>query len=61
MDTRPLPSAERTALLALWAVPGIGSIGLGGVRQWAAGRWADLVDTPARDWVDGLPASELVD
>ena len=60
MDTRPLPSAERHALLALWAVPGIGSIGLGGVRQWAAGRWADLLDTPTRDWVDGLPASDLV-
>ncbi len=60
MDTHPLPSAERDAVLALWAVPGIGSIGLGGVRRWAAGRWADLLDTPARDWVDGLPASDLV-
>lgn len=60
MDTHPLPSAERDALLALWAVPGIGSIGLGGMRRWAAGRWADLLDTPARDWVDALPASDLV-
>jgi DNA protecting protein DprA len=60
MDTRPVPSAERTALLALWAVPGIGSIGLGGMRRWADGRWADLLDTPARDWVDSLPASEPV-
>ncbi|HVP62424.1 MAG TPA: DNA-processing protein DprA [Myxococcaceae bacterium] len=60
MDTCPLPSAERDALLALWAVPGIGSVGLGGMRRWAAGRWADLLDTPARDWVDGLPASDLV-
>ena len=60
MDTPPPPSAERDALLALWAVPGIGSIGLGGMRRWAAGRWADLLDTPARDWVDALPASELV-
>ena len=60
MDTHPLASAERDALLALWAVPGIGSIGLGGMRRWAAGRWADLLDTPARDWVDGLPASDLV-
>ena len=55
MDTHPLPSAERDALLALWAVPGVGSIGLGGMRRWAAGRWADLLDTPARDWVDALP------
>jgi len=60
MDTHALPSAERDALLALWAVPGIGSIGLGGVRRWAAGRWADLLDTPVDDWVDGLPASDLV-
>jgi DNA protecting protein DprA len=60
MDTQPLPSAERDALLALWAVPGIGSIGLGGMRRWAAGRWADLLETPARDWVDGFPASDLV-
>src|SRR5262245_60405628 len=60
MDTQPLPSAERDALLALWAVPGIGSVGLGGMRQWAAGRWADLLDSPAHDWVDGLPASDLV-
>src|SRR5215472_7888133 len=60
MDTGPLPSAERDALLALWAVPGIGSIGLGGVRSWAAGRWDDLLDTPVRDWVDGLPASDSV-
>ena len=60
MVTPPLPSAERTALLALWAVPGIGSVGLGGMRAWAAGRWQDLLDTPARDWVDGLPASDLV-
>jgi len=60
MDTHPLPTAERDALLALWAVPGIGSIGLGGMRRWAAGRWADLLDTPTRDWVDGLPASDLV-
>ena len=60
MDTHPLPSAERDALLALWAVPGIGSIGLGGMRRWAAGRWADLLDTPTRHWVDGLPASEPV-
>jgi len=60
MDTRPLPSAERDALLALWAVPGIGSIGLGGMRHWAAGRWHDLLDTPVRDWVDGLPASDAV-
>ena len=60
MDTHPLPSAERDALLALWAVPGIGSIGLGGMRRWAAGRWADLLDTPARDWVDGFPASDMV-
>jgi len=60
MDTHPLPIAERDALLALWAVPGIGSVGIGGVRRWAAGRWADLLDTPARDWVDGLPASDLV-
>jgi DNA processing protein len=60
MDTLPLASAERDALLALWAVPGIGSIGLGGMRRWAAGRWADLLDTPASDWVDGLPANDLV-
>jgi DNA protecting protein DprA len=61
MDTRPLlPAAERDALLALWAVPGIGSVGLGGMRRWAAGRWADLLDTPARDWVDDLPASDIV-
>jgi DNA protecting protein DprA len=60
MDTHPPASAERDALLALWAVPGIGSIGLGGMRRWAAGRWADLLDTPARDWVDALPASDLV-
>jgi DNA processing protein len=60
MDTRPPPNPERDALLALWAVPGVGSIGLGGMRRWAAGRWADLLDTPARDWVDGLPASDLV-
>jgi DNA processing protein len=60
MDTLPPASAERDALLALWAVPGIGSIGLGGVRRWAAGRWADLLDTPARDWVDGLPANDVV-
>jgi len=60
MDTGPLPSAERDALLALWAVPGIGSIGLGGVRRWAAGRWNDLLDTPVHDWVDGLPASDSV-
>ena len=60
MDTHPLPTAERDALLALWAVPGIGSVGLGGMRLWAAGRWADLLDTPTRDWVDGLPASDLV-
>src|SRR5262249_37723613 len=38
----------------------IGSIGLGGMRVWAAGRWADLLDTPTRDWVDGFPASDLV-
>jgi DNA processing protein len=60
MDTLPLASAERDALLALWAVPGIGSIGLGGMREWAAGRWADLLETPARDWVDGFPANEEV-
>ena len=60
MDSRPLPSAERDALLALWAVPGIGSVGLGGMRRWAAGPWADLLDTPTGDWVDGLPASDLV-
>jgi DNA protecting protein DprA len=60
MDTHSLPTAERDALLALWAVPGIGSVGLGGMRRWAAGRWADLLDTPTRDWVDGLPASDLV-
>lgn len=60
MDTHAPPSAERDALLALWAVPGIGSVGLGGMRRWAAGRWADLLDTPAGEWVDGLPASDLV-
>jgi len=60
MDSRSPSSSERDALLALWAVPGVGSVGLGGMRRWAAGRWADLLDTPARDWVDGLPASDLV-
>src|SRR5262249_57664837 len=28
--------------------------------RWVAGRWADLLEAPTRDWVDALPASDLV-
>ena len=56
----PAPVAERDALLALWAVPGVGSVGLGEVRRWADGRWADLVATPVRDWVDAIPLADAV-
>ena len=62
MDATPLPApvAERDALLALWAVPGVGSVGLGEVRRWADGRWADLLATPVRDWVDTVPLADAV-
>src|SRR5262249_55259305 len=56
----PAPVAERDALLALWAVPGVGSAGLGEVRRWADGGWADLVATPVRDWVDAIPLADAV-
>ena len=62
MDATPLPApvAERDALLALWAVPGVGSVGLGEVRRWVDGRWADLLATPVRDWVDAVPLADAV-
>jgi DNA protecting protein DprA len=62
MDATPLsaPVAERDALLALWAVPGVGAVGLGQVRRWADGRWADLLATPVRDWVDTVPLADAV-
>jgi DNA processing protein len=60
MDATPPATAERDALLALWTVPGLGSVTLAGIRRWAAGRWEDLLHTPVRDWVDGPELTEPV-
>jgi DNA processing protein len=60
MDATPPTTAERDALLALWTVPGLGSITLAGLRRWAAGRWEDLLHTAVRDWVDGPELTEPV-
>jgi DNA processing protein len=60
MDATPPAPAERDALLALWTVPGLGSIAVSDLRRWVAGRWEDLLHTPVRDWVDGPELSEPV-
>lgn len=48
-------SLERAALLALWAVPGIGPKTLDLVRSFARGELAALVDIPLADWLEDAP------
>jgi DNA processing protein len=55
MDATPPPTAERDVTLALWTVPGLGSMTLSGVRRWASGRWGDLLATPVEEWVEEMP------
>jgi len=47
--------AERRALLALWAVPGLGPRALERLRAYARGELARLVACPVREWVGGAP------
>ncbi|WPB81099.1 DNA-processing protein DprA [Archangium violaceum] len=46
---------ERRALLALWAVPGLGPRALERLRAYARGEFARLVACPVREWVGGAP------
>ncbi|HYO65774.1 MAG TPA: DNA-processing protein DprA [Archangium sp.] len=47
--------AERRALLALWAVPGLGPRALERLRAYTRGDLARLVACPVREWVGGAP------
>jgi DNA processing protein len=51
----PLPSqrseAERDALLSLWAIPGIGPLGVDSLAQ-REGGLESLLDAPPRSWMD---------
>jgi DNA processing protein len=53
-------SAERGALLALWAVPGLGPRTLEGLRAFAGGALASLASTPVREWVGQAPLTSQV-
>ena len=48
-------TAEQRALLALWAVPGLGPRTLGGLRAFAGGELARLGACPVREWVGEAP------
>lgn len=53
-------TAERRALLALWAVPGIGPRALEGLRAFAGGGLASLASAPVREWVGSAPLTPQV-
>ena len=55
MITTDRDTAERRALLALWAVPGLGPRALERLRAFPAGELARLVACPVREWVAGAP------
>ncbi|HXX29665.1 MAG TPA: DNA-processing protein DprA [Myxococcaceae bacterium] len=48
-----LSHSDRQALLALWAVPGLGPVGLAELAG-RVDRWADLLDLPADQWAHGV-------
>ena len=48
-------SVESRALLALWAVPGLGPKALQGLRDFCEGEPARLLDLPLADWVEEAP------
>lgn len=53
-------SAEQCALLALWAVPGLGPRALDALRAFADGRLESLAAVPVRDWVAEAPLTPQV-
>src|SRR5687768_5173682 len=53
-------SVERRALLALWAIPGLGPRMLDALRTFAGGRLDALAATPVRDWVGQAPLTSQV-
>lgn len=53
-------TAEQRALLALWAVPGLGPRALAGLRAFAGGSLARLAASPVREWVGGCPLSTVL-
>jgi DNA processing protein len=50
VDPSPLSPSDRKALLALWAVPGLGPVGLAQLGTELACRWGELLDVPTADW-----------
>lgn len=54
-DTTDRYTAEQRALLALWAVPGLGPRALAGLRAFAGGSLARLAACPVRDWLGDSP------
>jgi DNA processing protein len=48
-------SVESRALLALWAVPGLGPKALQTLRGFCGGEPARLLDLPIADWVEEAP------
>jgi len=46
----PLSPSDRKALLALWAVPGLGPVGLAELGIQVGCRWGELLDLPTGDW-----------
>ena len=53
-------TAEQRALLALWAVPGLGPRALAGLRAFAGGDLARLAAGPVKDWVGASPLSTVL-
>lgn len=53
------PARERDALLALWAVPGLGTKGLETIRA-HLGALGDCLEASPRQWVQGLALAEPV-
>lgn len=53
-------SVESRALLALWAVPGLGPRTLQALSAFCAGRLATLLDVPVADWVEQAPLPQPV-
>jgi DNA processing protein len=53
-------SVESRALLALWAVPGLGPKALQALSRFCAGPLATLLDVPVGDWVEEAPLPEPV-
>ncbi|XXF75554.1 DNA-processing protein DprA [Myxococcaceae bacterium GXIMD 01537] len=53
-------AVEQQALLALWAVPGLGPRTLAALRAFAGGHLAPLLHAPVREWVAEAPLKPAV-